>query len=126
MAFAVTGCGGAAQEPDEFADIWFQSFADGDYEAYRGSLATDAVLTDQLGDSYLFFDDHPWLSGFWGVEDFDGDGSVSFADRYQARIALVGVDPLSVEWGCATVTQDQAECTVTTVDAAGGPPIVNV
>ena len=130
LAFVVSGCEGTTQEPDDFADIWFQSLADGDFESYRESLAADAVFTDRLGDSYLFFDDHPRLSGFWGVKDFDGDGSVSFADLYQARIALVGVDPLSVEWECATVTQDQAECTVTTVDAfvdaAGGPPIGTV
>jgi hypothetical protein len=130
LAFAVTGCAGTTQELDEIADIWLQSFADGDYEAYRGSLAADAVFTDPLGDSYLFFDDHPWVSGYWGVKDFDGDGSVSFADLYQARIALVGVDPLSVEWECVAMTQDQAECTVTTVDAfvgaAGGPPIATV
>ncbi len=130
LVFAVTGCGGAAQDPDEFADVWFQSFADGDFEAFRGSLAADAVFTDPLGGSFLFFDDHPWVGGFWGVKDFDGDGSVSFADLYQARLALVGVNPLSVEWECATVMQDQAECTVTAVDsfvdAAGGPPIVTV
>jgi len=130
LVFVVTACGEAAQEPDEFADIWLQSFADGDYEAFRGSLAADAVITDPRGDSYLFFDDHPWVGGIWGVKDFDGDGSVSFADLYQARLALVGVNPLSVEWECVAVTQDHAECTVTAVDAfvhaAGGAPIATV
>jgi hypothetical protein len=129
LAFAAASCGGAAEEPDEFADIWFQSFADGDFEAFRGSLAADAVLVDPAGRTFLFFDDHPVVSG-WGVEDFDGDGSVTYADRHQATIALVGVNPLSLEWECTTVMQDQAECTTTAVDAfvdaAGGPPFVNV
>jgi hypothetical protein len=127
LAFAAASCGGAAEEPDEFADIWFQSFADGDFETYRGSLAADAVFAGPNGESFLFFDDHPWVSAR-GVEDFDGDGSVTYADLHQATIALVGVNPLS--WECATVMQDQAECTVTVVDAfvaaAGGPPLVNV
>jgi hypothetical protein len=126
MAFVATSCGEAADGPDEFADLWFQSFADGDVETYRESLADDAVFAGPEGESFLVFEDHPWL----GVDDFDGDGAVSFADGQQAALALVGVNPLSVEWECATVMQDQAECTVSTVDAfvdaAGGPPFVTV
>jgi hypothetical protein len=126
LAFAVAGCGGAAEEPDEFADIWFQSFADGDVEAYRGSLAADAVFAGPDGESFLLLGDYPKLPG----EDFDGDGATSYADQLQAEIALVGVTPLSLEWECTTVMQDQAECTTTAVDAfvdaAGGPPFVNV
>jgi hypothetical protein len=126
IAFAATACGGAAQEPDGLADRWLQSFADGDFETYRGSLAADAVFAGPNGESFPLFGDYPRLSNLWGVEDFDGDGSVSYADRHQAAIALFEVTHPSWEWECTTVMQDQAECTVTAVDAfveaGGGPP----
>jgi hypothetical protein len=126
MVFVATSCGESADGPDEFADLWIQSFADGDVETYRESFADDAVFAGPEGEFFLFFEDHPWL----GVDDFDGDGAVSFADGHQATLALYAATNLSWEWDCTTVTQDQAECTITSVNAfvnaGGGPPIVQV
>jgi hypothetical protein len=126
MALVATSCGEAADGPDELADLWFQSFADGDVETYRESFADDAVFAGPDGEFFLVFEDHPWL----GVDDFDGDGAVSFADGQQAALALAAVTNLSWEWDCTTLTQDQAECTITAVNAfvnaVGGPPIVEV
>jgi len=126
MVFVATSCGEATDGPDEFADLWFQSFAEGDVETYRETFADDAVFVGPEGESFLVFEDHPWL----GVDDFDGDGAVSFSDHQQATLALASVTNLSWEWDCTTVTQDQAECTITAinafVDAGGGPPIVEV
>jgi hypothetical protein len=126
MAFVATSCNGSADGPDEVADLWIQSFADGDVETYRESFADDAVFAGPEGDFFPVFEDHPWL---W-VDDFDGDGAESFADHHQATLALYAVTNLSWEWDCTTVTQDQAECTITAVNAfvnaGGGPPIVEV
>jgi hypothetical protein len=126
LIITATACGDAAQEPDERADLWFQSFADGDVEAYRDSLAVDAVFAGPNGESFPIFGDYPRL----GVDDFDGDGATSYADIHQAALALSEVTPLSIEWDCVTVTEDQAECTVTVtnvfVEVGGGPPYVNV
>jgi hypothetical protein len=126
MALVATSCGEAADGPDELADLWFQSFADGDVETYRESFADDAVFSGSEGEFFPVFEDHPWL----GADDFDGDGAVSFADGQQAALALATVTNLSWEWDCTTVTQDQAECTITAVsafvNAGGGPPIVEV
>ena len=130
LMITATACGDAAQEPDERADLWFQSFADGDVEAFRDSLAVDAVFAGPNGESFPIFGDYPRLEGLLEVEDFDGDGATSYADRFQAALALSEVNPRSIEWDCVTVTEDQAECTVTTmsafVEAGGGPPYVNV
>ena len=129
LMITATACGDAAQEPDERADLWFQSFADGDVEAFRDSLAVDAVFAGPDGESFPIFRDYPTLEG-WGEDDFDGDGATSYADRFQAALALSEVTPLSIEWDCVTVTEDQAECTVTDMNAfvevGGGPPYVNV
>jgi hypothetical protein len=126
MVFVATSCGGSADGRDEFADLWIQSFADGDVETYRDSFADDALFAGPEGKFYLLCEDHPWL----GVDDFDGDGAESFADGHQATLALYAVTNLSWEWDCTTVTQDQAECTITSVNAfvnaGGGPPIVQV
>ena len=108
----------------------FQSFADGDVEAFRDSLAVDAVFAGPNGESLPIFGDYPRLEGLLGVDDFDGDGATSYADRIQAALALSEATHLSIEWDCATVTEDQAECPVTTmsafVEVGGGPPYVNV
>ena len=131
LIVTATACGDAAQEPDERADLWFESFADGDVEAFRDSLAVDAVFAGPNGESFPIFGDYPRLrlEGD-GVDDFDGDGATSYADRYQAALALSEVTHLSIEWDCVTVTDDQAECTVTTtnvfVEAGGGPPYAHV
>lgn len=126
LMVTATACGDAAQEPDERADLWFQSFADGDVEAYRDSLAVDAVFAGPNGESSPIFGGYPRL----GVDDFDGDGATSDADWIQAALALSEATHLSIEWDCVTVIEDQAECTVTTVNAfvevGGGPPYVNV
>ena len=130
LMITATACGDAAQEADERADLWFQSFADGDVEAYRDSLAVDAVFAGPNGESSPIFGHYPRLEGFLGVEDFDGDGATSYADWIQAALALSEATHLSIEWDCVTVIEDQAECTVTTmsgfVEAGGGPPYVNV
>ena len=125
MALVATSCGEAADEPNEFADLWIQSFADGDVETYRESFADDAVFAGPEGESFPVFEDR-----LFGVDDFDGDGAGSYADGHQAALALATVTNLSWEWDCTTVTQDQAECTITSVNAfvnaGGGPPIVQV
>ncbi|MCJ7781023.1 MAG: hypothetical protein MUQ27_09370, partial [Acidimicrobiia bacterium] len=130
LMITATACGDAAQEPDERADLWFQSFADGDVEAFRDSLAVDAVFAGPNGESFPIFGDYPTVEGWWGVDDFDGDGATSYADRFQAALALSEVMLLNSELNCVTVTEDQAECTLTStnafVEAVGGPLYVNV
>ena len=95
-------------QPHEYAlALWAALYGpDSDPEVWRSLLSADSPAFDPI--------DWVWL------DDFDGDGTVAFADWMQFQIALNGATRTSANYECETVSEDTARCVVSMTDAFYG------